>query len=54
MLVVELDRPGPFRPVLDPVFTVINAEEATPSLPNRTRNRQKNGIHIQVFTSAEC
>lgn len=37
MRMVELDRPGPFRPVLDPVFTVINAEDATSSLPSGTK-----------------
>lgn len=41
MRMVELDRPGPFRPVLDPVFTVINAEDATSSLPSGTKNRKK-------------
>lgn len=54
-LVVELDRPGPFRPVLDPVFTVIShhTEEATPSLPDRTKNRENMESTFEFFTPAD-
>lgn len=54
-LVVELDRPGPFRPVLDPVFTVIShhTEEATPSLPDMTKNRENMESTFEFFTPAD-